>query len=85
MSRKRQVEDNYSPEHEDFVAGRLERHKELALQGKKIRTYLIAHPGSILADIRKGTGIEKPQEALSWLIVRGFIRNSGLGWEAKPL
>jgi hypothetical protein len=72
-------------EQEDYLSGRLESQRLRALEAKKVRTFLITHPLSSAADIRKGTGIERPGKALRWLIIRGLVRCTSSGYEVIPL
>lgn len=84
MRIQREEGDRYSPRDEDYVAGRTENQKRIALEAKKIRTYLISRPGANTKDIREGTGIEKPGAAITLLLRGGFIRNRFDGLEVVP-
>lgn len=79
----REIEDNYTPEQEDFVAGRLEHQKKAALIAKKTRQFIAAHPGCTTFDVRLklGNNIQ-----LDWLLKRGLVSNlPGQGLRVVPL
>jgi hypothetical protein len=70
---------------EDFSSGRLESQKRQALDAKKVRTYIIQHPGCTQSQISKGTGVTKIEDAIEWLIMRGFIASNQGGFQAIPI
>lgn len=70
---------------EDRNAGRLEWQKKHALAAKKVRQFLITHPGANTVAIREGTGIDNVAQALAWLQKRGFVKNTFHGPEVIPL
>ena len=69
---------------EDYLAGRTDSQREIALKAKIVRTFIISHPGCTSSAIKEGTGIEKPGKAIQWLQRRKFISGSTIGWDVIP-
>lgn len=70
---------------EDWCAGRTSIQKQRALDAKKVRRYLIDHPGSTPAQIKSGTEVQHVSAALEWLRKRNFVKLTVSGPEVIPL
>lgn len=62
-----------APEQEDYVAGRLEFQSKAALKAKKVRSFIIAHPGCVGFDLAKQFGRPGYSSAVEWLLSRKLI------------
>ncbi len=77
MSNKSREEgDNYTPDQEEFVAGRLPHQKEAALRAKKTRAFIAQHPGCSSFDLAVEFG---RNNGIDWLLQRNLVRYEGIG------
>lgn len=81
---KKPIEDRYTEAQDNFVAGRLEHQKLLALRCREVRECIIANPGITTSTLKKKC--KATNQEIDWLLERDFIHyDSMFGLAVTPI